>query len=83
MKKEDVIPLALFLMGFFFFLWVFARIPSFRGGQTLLSHQVRSLLVKGGLVYGDPPLTFYLSTFLALLMGYKNLFDGNYRFLIL
>ena len=69
-KKEDVICLALFLMGFFFFLWVFARIPLVPGvdGPYYLI-QVRSLLVKGVLVYGDPPLTFYLLAFFTMLMG--------------
>jgi hypothetical protein len=31
--------------------------------------QVRSMLTNGGLVYGDPPLTFYLLSFFSLLFG--------------
>ncbi|RLI13150.1 hypothetical protein DRO35_01090 [Candidatus Bathyarchaeota archaeon] len=70
MRKEDAIRLMLFMIGFLFFLWIFARsslIPGVDGPYYLI--QVRSLLVKGRLVYGDPPLAFYLLALFTLLIG--------------
>jgi len=69
-KTECLVVSALFLGGFLFFLGVFARnrlVPGIDGPYYLI--QVRSLLGTGRLVYGDPPLTFYLFALFALLVG--------------
>jgi hypothetical protein len=59
-----------FLLGFAFYTWIFSLnqlMPMVDGPFYLI--QVRSLLTTGTLVYGDPPLTFYLLAFFALLVG--------------
>ncbi len=56
--------------GFIFNLWVFFRsrlITGIDGPYYLI--QVKSLLEKGSLVYGDPPLTFLLLALFSLLAG--------------
>ncbi|MBS7633619.1 glycosyltransferase family 39 protein [Candidatus Bathyarchaeota archaeon] len=42
-------------------------LPMIDGPYYLI--QVRSLLTTGGLVYGDPPLTFYLLSLFSVLLG--------------
>ena len=62
--------LSVFLLGFVFYLWIFLRnqlLPMIDGPYYLI--QVRSLLTTGGLVYGDPPLTFYLLSLFSVLLG--------------
>ena len=68
--KEVFMVVSVFLLGFFFFLWFFLRnqlVPMIDGPYYLI--QVRSLLTTGGLVYGDPPLTFYLLSLFSVLLG--------------
>lgn len=53
-----------------FYLLVFLKnelVPMIDGPYYLI--QVRSLLTTGGLVYGDPPLTFYLLSVTSALLG--------------
>ena len=66
--RELFIVASVFLFGFFFFLWIFLRnrlVPMIDGPYYLI--QVRSILRTGGLVYGDPPLTFYLLALFSLI----------------
>jgi 4-amino-4-deoxy-L-arabinose transferase-like glycosyltransferase len=73
MKKNKIelsLVFSIFLLGFFFYLWIFLRnkfLPMIDGPYYLI--QVRSLLSTGELVYGDPPLIFYLLSFFSLLLG--------------
>ena len=67
-KIEFSVVVSVFLFGFMFYLWIFLRnelIPMIDGPYYLI--QVRSFLTTGGLVYGDPPLTFYLLSLFSLL----------------
>jgi len=68
---RDYLPVgAFFAIGLLFNIWVFSRspfIPGVDGPYYLI--QVRGLLKDGHLVYGDPPLAFYLFAFFALLPG--------------
>lgn len=69
-KLEFSVVFGVFLFGFLFFLWIFVKnelVPMVDGPYYLI--QVRSLLTTGGLVYGDPPLTFYLMSFFSVLVG--------------
>ncbi len=68
-----LVPLVFFL-GFGFYLWIFFRfqlMPNIDGPYYLI--QVQSLLETGTLVYGDPPLTFYLMTLTTLIVGDINI----------
>ncbi|MFX1563135.1 MAG: hypothetical protein ACFFDP_07495, partial [Promethearchaeota archaeon] len=68
-----LVPLVFFL-GFGFYLWIFFRfqlMPNIDGPYYLI--QVQSLLETGTLVYGDPPLTFYLLTLTTLIVGDINI----------
>jgi len=72
LQKNKVVFLvsSVFLLGFVFYLWIFLRnqlVPMIDGPYYLI--QVRSILSTGGLVYGDPPLTFYLLSLFSLLFG--------------
>jgi len=73
MEKKNLeasLVFAVFLFGFLFNLWIFSRsrlITGVDGPYYLI--QVRGLLTSGSLVYGDPPLTFYLLAFFSLLTG--------------
>ena len=67
---EVFLVFVVFLFGFLFNLWIFSRsrlITGVDGPYYLI--QVRGLLTSGSLVYGDPPLTFYLLAFFSLLTG--------------
>jgi len=72
-KKKNVeasLVFVMFVFGFFFNLWIFSRswlITGVDGPYYLI--QVRGILRSGSLVYGDPPLTFYLLAFFSLLTG--------------
>ncbi|NIR14041.1 MAG: hypothetical protein GWN86_08830 [Desulfobacterales bacterium] len=69
-KMEFSLVLSALLFGFAFYLWIFLRnqlVPMIDGPYYLL--QVRSVLTTGGLLYGDPPLTFYLLSFFSILLG--------------
>jgi len=69
-KVEFSLVFSVFLLGFAFYLWIFLRnplVPMIDGPYYLI--QVRSLLTTGRLVYGDPPLTFYLLSLFSLLLG--------------
>lgn len=68
--KELIVVVSVFLLGFFFFLWVFLRnqlVPMIDCPYYLI--QVRGILTTGGLIYGDPPLTFYLLALFSLISG--------------
>lgn len=72
--RENIFCFLLSSLGFVFYLWVFVRnplIPGIDGPYYLI--QVRSLLQTGKLVYGDPPLTFYLLAFFCLAFRRSNL----------
>lgn len=69
-KVEFSLVFSVFLLGFAFYLWIFLRnqlVPMIDGPYYLI--QVRSLLTTGGLVYGDPPLTFYLLSLFSVPLG--------------
>lgn len=69
-RVEFSLVSSVFLLGFVFYLWIFLRnqlVPMIDGPYYLI--QVRSLLTTGGLVYGDPPLTFYLLSLFSVLLG--------------
>jgi len=69
-KVEFSLVFSVFLLGFAFYLWIFLRnqlLPMIDGPYYLI--QARSLLTTGGLVYGDPPLTFYLLSLFSVLLG--------------
>ncbi|MFX1564939.1 MAG: hypothetical protein ACFFCH_02995 [Promethearchaeota archaeon] len=67
---EAVFVSLIFCLGFGFYLWFYFRFPlmlMIDGPYYLI--QVQSLLQSGTLVYGDPPLTFFLLTITTLLYG--------------
>lgn len=67
---EGVLVTFFFFLGFGFYLWFYFRfqlMPMIDGPYYLI--QVQSLLETGTLVYGDPPLTFYLLTVTTLICG--------------
>ena len=69
-KLEYSAVFAVFVLGFLFYLFVLLRnelVPMIDGPYYLI--QVRSLLTTGGLVYGDPPLTFYLLSLTSVIVG--------------
>ncbi|PVX27478.1 MAG: hypothetical protein CW716_02090 [Candidatus Bathyarchaeum sp.] len=69
-KLEYSVVFAVFVFGFLFYLLVLLKnelVPMIDGPYYLI--QVRSLLNTGGLVYGDPPLTFYLMSLTSVLVG--------------
>ena len=69
-KVEFSLVSSVYLLGFVFYLWIFLRnqlVPMIDGPYYLI--QVRSLLSMGVLVYGDPPLTFYLLSLFSVLLG--------------
>lgn len=60
----------LFLSGFGFYLCIFSRnhlVPMVDGPYYLI--QIKSILTTGSLVYGAPPLTFYLLSIFSFLSG--------------
>lgn len=68
-SKECYLVLLMVLLGFLFYLWMFLRewlITGIDGPYYLI--QVRSLLRDGVLLYGDPPLAFYLLAPFSLLL---------------
>ena len=69
-KREYLIASTLCVLGFIFYLLILTRRPLIYGidGPYYLI-QVESILETGSLVYGDPPLSFYLFTFLTILLG--------------
>ena len=69
-RLEYFVVFAVFVFGFMFYLLVLLKnelVPMIDGPYYLI--QVRSLLTTGGLVYGDPPLTFYLLSVTSALLG--------------
>ncbi len=67
---EALIVSLLFTCGFAFYLSIFLKdqlIPMMDGPYYLI--QVKSILLDGKLAYGDPPLTFYLFSIFAVLLG--------------
>ncbi len=69
-KAESYLVLLTFSFGFLFFLWIFLRnrlIPMIDGPYYLI--QVRSILTTGNLIYGDPPLAFYLLAPFSIIFG--------------
>ena len=67
---EIILVLLVYFLGFGFYLWFYFRVqlmPMIDGPYYLI--QVQSLLKTGTLVYGDPPLTFYLLTVTTLIYG--------------
>lgn len=70
LNHELLFILIIILFGGFFYFWVLTRNPLIYGidGPYYLI-QVRSILENGNLVYGDPPLSFYIFTIFTLLFG--------------
>jgi 4-amino-4-deoxy-L-arabinose transferase-like glycosyltransferase len=67
---EIILVSLIFFVGFGFYLWFYFRfqlMPMIDGPYYLI--QVQSLIEIGSLVYGDPPLTFYLLAFTTILVG--------------
>ena len=67
---EALIVSSLFTCGFAFYLSIFLKdplVPMIDGPYYLI--QVKSILLDGKLAYGDPPLTFYLFSIFAILLG--------------
>ena len=67
---EVLIVSSLFTCGFTFYLSIFLKdqlVPMIDGPYYLI--QVKSILLDGKLAYGDPPLTFYLFSIFAILLG--------------
>ena len=69
-RVDICLVFSVFLLGFLYYMWIFFRsrlITGVDGPYYLI--QVRELFRVGSLVYGDPPLTFYLLAFFSLLLG--------------
>jgi len=67
---EALLVFSLFTCGFTFYLSIFLKnhlVPMIDGPYYLI--QVKSILLHGKLAYGDPPLTFYLFSIFAVLLG--------------
>jgi len=69
-KREYLLLSLFFVLGFGFYLYILTRHSLIYGidGPYYLT-QVRSLMENGRLVYGDPPLVFFIFTFFTLLFG--------------
>ncbi len=68
-KWTSVIAVVLFVSTFLFYYWSIAHtfvIPSIDGPYYLI--EVKGILSTGGMIYVDPPLTFYAFALLALLL---------------
>lgn len=69
-RTEHLVVLLVFVFGFAFNLWIFSRnwlITGIDGPYYLI--QVRALLTRGSLVYGDPPLAFLLLSLFCIITG--------------
>ena len=70
-EREDcVLACLLSVVSTLFHMWALLRpplIPGMDGPYYLI--QVESILRGEGMVYGDPPLLFYLSAFASILLG--------------
>lgn len=69
-RRELFLLTLLLILGFSFFTYILTRYPLIYGvdGPYYLI-QVKSLLEKGQLKYGDPPVAFYIFAFFTLLSG--------------
>jgi hypothetical protein len=69
-RREHIVLFLIFVLGFGFYLYILTRHSLIYGidGPYYLT-QVRSLLENGRLVYGDPPLAFFIFAGFTLVFG--------------